>query len=88
MKRKAYNYGIDIDCSCNSIRQTKNCIKQFLLFILDAIGLERGYDYRVTTEYLFIRHIKTVVGRIMIALRETFPVFNFYWETPRLLVWF
>lgn len=87
MKYGTYNYGIDVECSCNSIRQTKSCIKRFLLSILDAVGLKRGYDYYVTNEYLFIRHIKTVVGRVMISLKETFPVFNFYWKTPRKLVW-
>lgn len=88
MKRKLYRYGMDIDCGCNSIRQTKRCIQQYLYSVLSAIGLKRGYDYHVSTNSLFIRHIKNVVGRIMVSLRETFPVFNFYWETPRCLVWF
>lgn len=88
MKRKIHNYGVDLECGCNSMKQTKDCIKQYLKSALCAIGLKRGYDYTVTSDFLFIRHIKNVVGRIMISLRETFPVFNFYWETPRRLVWF
>ena len=88
MKRKLYNYGMNIECSYNSIRQAKAYIRQYILSVLSAIGLKRGCDYSVSTHSLFIRHIKNVVGRIMVSLRETFPVFNFYWETPRRLVWF
>ena len=88
MKCKLYRYGMDIAYDSNSIRQTKRCVRQYLYSVLSAIGLKRGYDYLVSTNSLFIRHIKNVVGRVMISLRETFPVFNFYWETPRRLVWF
>ena len=88
MKRKLYYYGIDVDCSCNSVRQTKEMVQQYLYSVLSTIGLKRGYDYYVSINSLFIRHIKNIVGRVMISLRETFPVFNFYWATPRRLVWF
>lgn len=88
MKRKIYYYGIDIYYNSNSVRQTKKCVQKYLYSVLSAIGLKRGYDYRISINSLYIRHIKNIVGRIMISLRETFPVFNFYWETPRILVWF
>lgn len=88
MKRDIYCYGVDINYRCSSTHQTKKCIQNYLLAVLSAIGLKRGHDYNVSTNHLFIRHIKNVVGRVMISLRETFPVFNFYWETPRRLIWF
>lgn len=88
MKRKPYNYGVKIDYVCNSIKQAKKDIQSYIQSIMTAIGLRRGYDYHVSDNYLFIRHIKNIVGRIMISLKETFPVFNYYWESPRCLAWF
>ena len=53
-----------------------------------SIGLQLGIDYIVTANHLRIRHVKNITGKITTTLKEIFPVFNFYWKTPRLLVWF
>lgn len=63
-------------------------IKSFLKSLLSGIGLQSGIDYIVTATHLRIRHLKKITGRITVILREQFPVFNFYWATPRMLVWF
>lgn len=71
-----------------SLSDAKNHIRQFLESVLPQMGLIRGRDYQVSLTQLRIRHIKTIVGKITVMLREVFPVFNFYWKTPRVLVWF
>ena len=64
MKRRLYGYGVDVGFYGNSIRQTRRHIQQYLHSVLTAIGLKRGNDYYVSTNYLFIRHIKHTVGQI------------------------
>lgn len=88
MKRRQNTYRVEAGIQFAYSKQSKYEIQRYVSSVLNAIGLKRGYDYTVSSNSLFIRHIKTVVGRIMISLREAFPVFNFYWETPRRLVWF
>ena len=44
--------------------------------------------YKNGKNHLRIRHVKNITGKITTTLKEIFPVFNFYWKTPRLLVWF
>lgn len=73
--------------SC-SMDDAKNHIKQFLKTILPQFGLQNRSDYIVTNDFLFIRHLKEKTGKVLIALKEAFPVFNFYWDSPRILVWF
>lgn len=70
------------------MKQMKQDIKWFIKSLLSSIGLQSGIDYLVTATHLRIRHLKNITGRITVALRECFPVFNFYWATPRILVWF
>lgn len=72
----------------DAVRQPKLRIRQFLRSILSQIGLQSGVDYVVTSNSLRIRHLKNVTGRILVTLEENFPVFCFYWASPRLLVWF
>ena len=75
MKRKRIKYVANIDFGYRSITDAKQYIKIFLKSLLSQIGLQLGIDYIIT-------------GKITTTLKEIFPVFNFYWKTPRLLVWF
>lgn len=70
-----------------SLTDAKRNIRQFLRSILIRTHLQRGIDYIITTSALRIRHAKSLTGRILITLQETFPLFCFYWQTPRMLVW-
>lgn len=88
MKRKRMRYVANIEFDSKSIVQAKHNIKAFLKSLLPQLGLVSGIDYLVTSNYLRIRHLKNITGKITTTLKEIFPVFNFYWETPRILVWF
>ena len=91
MKRKRIKYVANIDFGYRSITDAKQYIKIFLKSLLSQIGLHKlqlGIDYIVTANHLRIRHVKNITGKITTTLKEIFPVFNFYWKTPRLLVWF
>lgn len=89
MRRKRVKKHVtDINFNSESLSDVRLYIKLFLKSVLPQIGLKSGVDFWVTGNYLRIRHIKTVTGKIMIMLKEAFPVLNFYWETPRVLVWF
>ena len=88
MKRKCIKYVANIDFGYRSITDAKQHIKIFLNSLLSQIGLHPGIDYIVTANHLRIRHVKNITGKITTTLKEIFPVFNFYWKTPRLLVWF
>lgn len=88
MRRKRIKYVANIDFDYRSITNAKQHIKIFLKSLLSQIGLRSGVDYIVTVNYLRIRHLKNITGKITTTLKEMFPVFNFYWKTPRMLVWF
>ena len=85
---KRIKYVANIDFGYRSITDAKQYIKIFLKSLLSQIGLQLGIDYIVTANHLRIRHVKNITGKITTTLKEIFPVFNFYWKTPRLLVWF
>lgn len=87
-KKRVKKHVTDINFNSESLKDVNIHIKQFLKSVLPQIGLKPGVDFWVTCNYLKIRHIKKVTGKIVIMLKEAFPVFNFYWETPRILVWF
>lgn len=88
MRRKRIKRVANIDFGYRSITGAKQHIKVFLKSLLSQIGLHPGIDYIVTANHLRIRHVKNITGKITTTLKEIFPVFNFYWKTPRLLVWF
>lgn len=88
MRRKRIKRVANIDFGYRSITGAKQHIKVFLKSLLSQIGLQHGIDYAVTANHLRIRHVKNITGKITTTLKEIFPVFNFYWKTPRLLVWF
>lgn len=79
----------DVQISSASYIQAKIQIKRFIKAFLPQIGLRSGVDFQVTDNNLKIKHyFKTVIGNIVITLKEVFPIFNFYWQTSRMLVWF
>ena len=88
MTRKRKKRIVYTEFNSTSIKDAKRNIKCFLKAFLSQIGLQSGIDYWVTNDFLRIRHLKQVTGKILITLKEIFPVFNFYWKTPRMLVWF
>lgn len=88
MARKRKRCIINTNFNSVSIKDAKSHIKQFLKALLPQIGLQNGIDYWVTNNFLRIRHLKQLTGKILITLKEVFSVFNFYWESPRTLVWF
>ena len=88
MTRKRKKRIVYTEFNSASIKDAKRNSKGFLKALLSQIGLQSGIDYWVTNDFLRIRHLKQVTGKILITLKEIFPVFNFYWETPRILVWF
>lgn len=88
MKSRIYYYGVQLEYDCCTVTQNKQHIKKFLKAALTAMGLKSGIDFSVSLDSLYIRHIKDKVEKVLTTVKETFPVFNFYWETPRRLVWF
>lgn len=63
-------------------------MRLFIQSLLTQCGLVLRKDYIVTDNHLRIRHAKQLTGKLLVTLKENFPMFNFYWETPRMLVWF
>lgn len=88
MTRRRKKHIVCAEFNCSSINEVKHNIKKFLKALLSQIGLQYGIDYFATDNYLKIRHLSHVTGRVMMTLKEVFPVFNFYWKSPRMLVWF
>lgn len=89
MRRKRIRKdAVRMDFNSISLSNAKLHIKQFLKLVLPQLGLRSGIDFLVTSDFLRIRHIKTVIGKITTMLKEAFPLFVFYWETPKMLVWF
>jgi hypothetical protein len=50
-------------------------------------GLKRGKDYVVRANYLRINK-HPIRGKILTLLKECYPEYHYYWETPKLLTWF
>lgn len=66
----------------------KHEIKDMLKVIMQHFKLKKGIDYVIKNGELRMVHIKGVTGVILVTLKENFPQFNFYWESPRILKWF
>lgn len=62
-------------------------IKKFLNSLLQCAGYQRGIDYQVFKNHLFIKK-DPQRGKILSLLKELYPKYNFYWESPRTLKWF
>jgi len=50
-------------------------------------GLKRGKDYVIRANHIrIIKH--PIRGKILSTLKECYPEYHYYWETPRILTWF
>lgn len=70
------------------MKDNKKAIKDMIKVIMGHFNLKKGVDYELRNQSLGIRHAKNVTGVMLITLKENFPQYNFYWETPRVLKWF
>ena len=62
-------------------------IEEFIQYILTLAGLQRGCEFTVTSGKL--RIIKLPIrGRLLSVLKEEYPQYSYYWETPKILCWF
>lgn len=62
-------------------------IKRFTSSLLQLLGAKRGSDFQVYNDHLYIlKHPNR--GKVLSTLRELYPEYNFYWESPRVLKWF
>lgn len=62
-------------------------IEAFIKSVLTLNGLKRGKDYTLRPHQL--RIIKYPIrGKLLSLLKELYPEYSYYWETPRILRWF
>ena len=62
-------------------------IQDFLKTFLPTLSMKKGVDYKVYKNRLWIK--KTPLrGKVMSTLKALFPEFNFYFDNPKMLVWF
>lgn len=62
-------------------------IEDFIISALIVGGLQKNDDFSVTAGRLFIKK-HPIRGKLLQVLKETFPQYNYYWDTPRTLIWF
>lgn len=62
-------------------------IENFILSVLSLCGLHKQKDFTVKQNQLFIKK-NPLRGKLIHVLKETYPQYNYYWETPRTLIWF
>lgn len=62
-------------------------IEDFILSVLSLCGLQKHRDFSVKSSHLFIKK-NPLRGKLIHILKETYPQYNYYWETPRTLMWF
>ncbi len=62
-------------------------IHSFLKCIMSLTTLQHGKDYTIRVNQLrIIKH--PVRGKVLSILKEYYPEYHYYWETPKLLIWF
>lgn len=62
-------------------------IEAFITSTLTVAGWEKGKDFSVSKGQLFIKK-NPLRGKLVSVLKETYPQYNYYWETPKMLRWF
>lgn len=55
--------------------------------ILNNRGLRYRVDFSISGTRLIFKTTNMNV-QLLSSLKEIFPEFNYYWETPKILVWF
>lgn len=62
-------------------------IKEFLKCLLSLSGLRKGRDYIIKDTHLYIiKHPQR--GKVVSILKESYPQYSYYWDSPKLLMWF
>ena len=62
-------------------------LHSFLKCMMTFTGLKRGKDYVIRANHIrIIKH--PIRGKILSTLKECYPEYHYYWETPRILTWF
>lgn len=62
-------------------------IEAFIKSVLTLCGLRRDKDYTLRPHQLRItKH--PIRGKLLSLLRELYPEYSYYWETPKILRWF
>lgn len=84
LKQRNFNNAIN----SNNMGDNKKAIKDMIKVIMEHFKFKKGVDYDLRDQSLGIRQAKDVSGIMLITLKENFPQFSFYWETPRVLKWF
>lgn len=69
----------------NEVKPTK--IEDFIQSLLAFHRLKRGRDFKVSYRQLWIKK-NPLRGKLIVVIKNTFPEYNFYWETPQILRWF
>lgn len=62
-------------------------IETFIKSFLTLKGLQRGKDYTLRPRQLRIEK-HPIRGKLLSTLREAYPEYSYYWETPKILRWF
>lgn len=62
-------------------------IEAFIKSVLTLSGLRRDKDYTLRPHQLRI-YKHPIRGKLLSMLRELYPEYNYYWETPKILRWF
>lgn len=72
-------------------KQTKESepvkIEKFIQSVLALAGLQRGKDYTIRPHQLRINK-NPLRGKLLEVLKEYYPEYSYYWETPKILRWF
>ena len=61
-------------------------IEDFIVNWMTAMRIRKCL-YRVRRNYLYIEKYP-IRGKLITVLKEFYPQYNYYWETPRTLKWF
>lgn len=62
-------------------------IEDFVQSVLILKGLKKNKDFRVTGNQLWIKK-NPLRGKLISVLKDLYPEFSYYWETPQILRWF
>ncbi len=62
-------------------------IEKFIQSVLALAGLQRGKDYTIRPHQLRINK-NPLRGKLLEVLKEFYPEYSYYWETPKILRWF
>lgn len=66
-------------------------IEPFTESLLTLHGMRRNRDYRLEKGRLWIRknpRRDAIKGKLATLLKEFYPQYSYYWETPQVLRWF